>query len=375
MRTLRILLLILFTVSAMLSCGGSPGNSPAIRSNNTNPDATQSEPENASINLQQLDFSSIDPMLEEAAPQLGGGIAFILVTGRQVVYRKAFGNYKIDSVLPIASSSKWLSGAVVMSLVDEGKLSLDDPVSKFLPGFSGDKAAITMRQLFSHTSGLPPEAPCRNNKRTSLEKCANEVATMRLRSQPGTRFFYGGVSIHVGGRVVEVVTGKPWNEVFKEKIAVPLGLEKTDYFAYGETQNPRPAGDGRSTLDEFARFLMMILNGGSFEGKRVLSTSAVAEMHRDQTRGSSIEYTIFGDKGYLDPRLPKATYGVGTWREVYDESGGVLEASSPGALGSYPWIDFKRGVGGMVLTRSSFSRSLPVYLRVKKRIQEIIDAK
>ena len=324
--------------------------------------------------LNQIDFTSLDAVLEKAAPQFRGGLGFILVSRTGVIYREAYGGYDLERVLPIASSTKWMSGAVVMSLVDEGKLSLDDPVSKFLPAFAGDKAGITVRQLFSHTSGLPAEAQCRNNKRTSLEQCANEIASMRLHAQPGAKFFYGGVSMHVGGRLVEIVDGKPWNDVFLERIATPLQLSKTDYYAYGQTENPRPAGDGRSSLDEFARFLMMILNEGSFEGRRVLSPSAVVEMHKDQTGGSLIEYTIFGDKGDLDPRLPKATYGIGMWREVYEDHSDALDVSSPGALGSYPWIDFQRGVGGMILTNNTFSRSLPIYLEVKKRTQQIIDA-
>ena len=85
-----------------------------------------------------------------------------------------------------------------MALAYEGKLSLDDPVSKYLPEFSGDKAGITVRHLFSHTSGLPPEARCRNDKRTTLERCANEIAGLQLRAKPGTDFYYGGAAMHVG---------------------------------------------------------------------------------------------------------------------------------------------------------------------------------
>jgi CubicO group peptidase (beta-lactamase class C family) len=363
------LFITLLGIAFVLSC------SRVVQNNSTSPVGTNIPSPDAvrSTELNQLDFSSVDSILENAAPQFRGGLGFILVSNTGVIYRKAYGGYDLERVLPIASSTKWLSGAMLMSLVDEGKLSLDDPVSKFLPAFTGDKSGITVRQLFSHTSGLPAEAPCRNNKRTSLEQCVNEIAGMRLNSQPGTKFFYGGVSMHAGGRLVEIVAGKPWNDVFMERIAAPLQLSKTDYYAYGQTQNPRPAGDGRSTLDEYARFLMMMLNGGSFEGRRILSQNAVIEMHKDQTSGSEIEYTIFGDKGHLDPRLPKATYGVGMWREVYTGQENAPEVSSPGALGSYPWIDFQRGVGGMILTNNTFSRSLPIYLEVKKRTLQIID--
>lgn len=313
-----------------------------------------------------MDLSQIDQLLSEQGKQLGS-FAVVMVKADGVIYRKAFGNYRIDQVVPIASSSKWLAGALVMALVDDGKLSLDAPVSKYLPEFTGDKAGITVRQLFAHTSGLPPEIGCRNNRQTTLEACAKQIATVTLKAQPGTEFFYGGVSMHAGGRVVEVVTGKSWNDAFVDRVAKTLGMTSTDFFAYGPTSNPRPAGDARSTLDDYAKFLQMILNGGELNGQRVLSANAVAEMHRDQTREGAIRYSIFWNKGHLDATLPSSRYGVGMWGEKTDtQSGRILLASSPGALGSYPWIDFETKTAGAIFTRGTFSRTLPVYLRLRE---------
>ena len=331
------------------------------------PAAPQSPPASrAPTDLKTIDVSHIDRLISEQGKQLGS-FAVVIIQNDRVVYRKSFGNYRIDQVVPIASSSKWLAGALVMSLVDEGKLFLDAPVSKHLPEFTGDKAAITVRQLFAHTSGLPPEIGCRNNRQTTLEACAKQIAKATLRAQPGTEFFYGGVSMHVGGRVVEVVTGQSWNDAFVERIAKPLGMANTDFFAYGATSNPRPAGDARSSIDDYAKFLQMILNGGELNGQRVLSAGAIAEMHRDQTRGSTIRYSIFGNKGHLDPALPSSGYGVGMWGEKTDtQSGKILLASSPGALGSYPWIDFENKVAGVIFTRGTFSRTLPVYVRLRE---------
>ena len=209
-----------------------------------------------------------------------------------------------------------------MVLTDEGKLSLDDPVSKYLPEFSGDKAAITIRQLFSHTSGLPPEARCRNDKRTTLELCANEIARLKLRANPGEQFYYGGAAMHVGGRIAEIVSGRSWNELFTDKIASSLGMTKTDYLAYGPTANPRPEGDARSSLDDYARFLQMILNQGRFNDRTILSDAAVTEMHKDQTNGARIVYTIYEKHGDLDLTLLRARYGIGVWREKVEEGTG-----------------------------------------------------
>ena len=317
------------------------------------------------------DFTSIDDLLARIARR-HGGCALVVIKDEKVIYRKGSGSYGPDTVVPVASASKWLAGAVVMSLVDDGKLSLDDQVSKYVPEFTGAKSSITIRQLFAHTSGLPPEAACRNDKRTTLERCLSEIARLNLRAAPGQEFFYGGVSMHVGGRIAEIVSGKSWNDLFVERVAAPLGMSRTDFFAYGPTSNPRPAGDARSSAEEYSRFLQMLLQRGSFDGKRILTEASVLEMHKDQTAGAHIAYTIYEKHAALDPKLPLARYGVGVWRERADETGRLLETSSQGALGFSPWIDVERNLAGVLLVRASFSRALPDYLAVKDEIRRIV---
>ena len=179
--------------------------------------------------------------------------------------------------------------------------------------------------------------------------------------------------MHVGGRVAEVVSGKSWNELFVEKIAAPLGMNETDFFAYGSTQNPRPAGDARSSADEYGRFLQMILQRGVADGKQILSLDSIVEMHKDQTGRARIVYTIYEKHAALDPNLPLARYGVGVWREKMDDgSQRVGDASSQGALGFTPWIDVERNLAGVLSVQSSFSRVMPIYLELKKEIGRII---
>ncbi len=358
---------VVFFCASLAGCGQN-SNQPAVNSP-TVPAATAGvSPQPTPVSY---DFTSLDNLLERIARK-HGGCALVVVQGDQVIYRKGFGTYTPDKVIPIASASKWLSGALIMKLVDEGKLTLDDRVSKYIPEFADEKANITIRQLFSHTSGLPPEAGCRNDKRTTLERCAAEIAQVRLRAAPGEEFYYGGVSMHVAGRMAEVATGKSWNELFVEKIATPLGMEQTDFFAYGPTDNPRPAGDARSSVDEYARFLRMVLQRGTVDGKQILSASSVTEMHQDQTGGARITYTIYERHAALDPTLLQARYGIGMWREKIDDRGQLLEASSQGALGFSPWIDVKRNLAGVLSIRSSFSLALPDYLAVKDQIRRTV---
>ena len=336
-------------------------NAPAA---NVAPEATQAA----------YDFTTIDNILERAAPRLGG-CALLLIKDETVVYRKSFGRHGTDKVVPIASASKWLSGALIMTLVDEGKISLDDKVSKYLPEFGTDKSDLTIRHLFAHTSGLPPEVRCRNDKRTTLERCTSEIARIKLRNDPGEEFYYGGVSMHLGGGIAEVVSGKSWNELFTEKLATPLGMTSTDFFAYGRTDNPRPAGDARSSADDYGRFLQMVLQRGSFNGTKILSPTSVVELHKDQTGGARIAYTIYEKHSDKDPSLPLARYGVGVWREKVDESNQQLrEASSQGALGFSPWIDVERNLAGVLSVQSSFSRVMPLYLELKEEVRRIVPA-
>jgi serine-type D-Ala-D-Ala carboxypeptidase/endopeptidase len=310
----------------------------------------------------QPDFSRVDAILSRAPARIGSGCALLVVADGKVVYRRAVGGFSPERVVPIASASKWLAGAVMLSLADEGKISLDDPVARHLPEFRRDKSAITIRQLFSHTSGLPAEARCRNDRSTSLEACVARIAGMSPRSPPGKELFYGGVAMHVAGRAAEVVSGRSWNDLFLERIARPLELSKTDFFAYGPTRNPRPAGDARSSLDEYGRFLAMLLARGVHGGRRVLSERAVEEIGTDQTRGVPIAYSPLQKLARFDPRFPRARYGVGVFRL---EDGALV---SPGALGAFPWMDAGRRHAGFLITRNTFSRVAPVWIELKEAV-------
>ena len=341
-------------------------------SNPENQSARNSSAAKPQAHQVSYDFAAIDRLLERAAPSLGG-CALVLIKNDQIIYRKSFGGFAAEKVVPIASASKWLSGALIMTLVEEGKISLDDSVSKYLPQFANEKSKITIRHLFAHTSGLPPDARCRNDKRSTLQRCADEIAGMKVTANPGEQFYYGGVSMHVGGRIAEIVSGKSWHELFAEKIAGPLGMSQTDFLAYGPTANPRPEGDARSSADDYGRFLMMLLQGGNIDGKQILSPGLIVEMHKDQTGSAHITYTIYEKHGARAPHLLQARYGVGVWREKVDEATQRLqEASSQGALGFSPWIDTERNLAGVLAVQNSFSGVMPFYLQLKEEIRRIV---
>jgi serine-type D-Ala-D-Ala carboxypeptidase len=130
------------------------------------------------------DFSAVTALIQNAVNSIPlDGASLMLIKDGQVIYEQYFGDYNADTRVFIASASKWLSAATLMALVDEGKLSLDDPVSKYLTYFTGVKGAMTIRQMFSHTSGLPgirDDARCLGNPFTTMNACARQIAQLEL---------------------------------------------------------------------------------------------------------------------------------------------------------------------------------------------------
>lgn len=239
-----------------------------------------------------------------------------------------------DSLFWIASQSKPITATALMMLVDEGKVHLDDPVSKYLPEFKDvwvaveqdkehvllkrPKQAPTVRHILSHTSGLPFRSAAEQPTLDllPLRVGALTYAMTPLQSEPGTRYQYSNAGINTAGRIIEVVSGMPYEEFLDRRLFKPLGMKDTTFWpdegqvarlakSYkpdakktgleeipigqlryplsDHRRQPMPAGGLFSTATDLARFCQMVLNAGEFEGKRYLSVSAVNEMTRKQT--------------------------------------------------------------------------------------------
>ncbi|PHQ36470.1 serine hydrolase domain-containing protein [Rhodopirellula bahusiensis] len=165
----------------------------------------------------------------------------------QTVYQSAFGNRQVqpsqvpmtvDTVFDLASLTKPIATAnSVMMLVDQGKLSVDDPVSKYLPEFAGqDKESVTIKHLLLHTSGLIPDNGMSDYRGTHAESIDN-LMNQKLRSPPGTRFRYSDVGFMVLGELVERVSGKPLNEFAQKNIFEPLQMKHTGFRPVGENDD------------------------------------------------------------------------------------------------------------------------------------------
>lgn len=227
-----------------------------------------------------------------------------------------------NTLFRIASMTKPFSAAAIMMLSEEGKLQLDDPVENYLPEFrnlwmvsekSSEKMLlvqpsrkITIRDILTHTSGLAAlPGPV---KVKSISEYVHVISQLPLQFEPGTEWRYGGSGITAAARIVEVLSGMPFEEFLKNQIFIPLGMNST-YFAVpeGEAKRlatiyhpsadsvlipaevpdwysfPRPEAGLVSTASDMACWMLALLGKGMYNGTRILREESVAEMTKIQT--------------------------------------------------------------------------------------------
>ncbi|MDF2117736.1 serine hydrolase [Roseiarcaceae bacterium H3SJ34-1] len=302
-------------------------------------------------------------MIEKDA--VPGATLIVFRNGRQL-YRIDAG-IDPDAQLPVASASKWMAAALIMTLVDDGKLSLDEPIERRLPAFTGVAGKITLRQILSYTSGqgsLQGLVDIRQNPRMSLAEAANEIAARPLQDRPGQVFRYGSPAFQVAGALAEQATGETWARLFETRIARPLGLQHSYWgnpmwpeLSPSQVRNPNLQGGLVTTAEDYGRLLTMLASGGTYEGRRILSKRAIEEMERVQTGNARAGFKPYGANAMLQ-------YALGNWCEKIEPDQSCSVVSSPGALGTYPWIDRQNGLYGLFFMR----RRLPI---VEKDIQTI----
>jgi len=251
-----------------------------------------------------------------------------------------------DSVrVPLASASKLLSGVRILQLVDAGAIDLDAPVSTYLPEFTDLKGTMTMRQMFSHTSGYGDDEDS-----AVLEypvTLAQDVAYIAAHVDmpyplPGAYFAYGGIAMQVGGEVAEAQSGEDWQAGWIAHVGTPLGATSIDWQGLNPTQNYRISGGAQATLPDYAKVLAMLLGGGVGNGRRILSANALATLDADQTRGAALAYSPPGAQG-------RHAYSVGAWIETFPPAPAAPAISSIGKFGYTPWVDFDGGFFGAIM--------------------------
>lgn len=293
------------------------------------------------------DFSAVGTRTQQAmqaANVTDGGI--VIGTPRGILYKQYFGTYDDSSVIALASATKMLSGVRILQLVDRGAIDLDTPVATYLPEFTATKGTMTMREMFSHTSGYGDD----DDSLILAENIplASAVAYIACcidqpYPPPGAYFAYGGISMQVGGEVAQVQADEDWQAGWIAHVGSPLGITTIDWQGLGATQNYRIAGGGEASLPDYARLLAMLAGNGVGNGYRILSTQAVATMNHIQTAGAALAYSPPGADG-------STAYGIGAWIETTlftDPNTPVI--SSIGKFGFTPWVDFGYGYFGALM--------------------------
>ena len=371
----------------------------------------------AAVGVSSEKLARIDELFETAVKerQIAGSVVLIARKG-QVVHLKAAGfadaeakkPMATDTIFRLASMTKPVTSVAVMMLVDDGKLRLDDTVSKYLPGFKGQKVLVpgkdgaedklvdaerevTIRDLLTHTSGLIYAFPGvdeglakRYNEATinfgfgpTTERIGdnvNRLATLPLAHQPGKAFTYG-LSTDVLGRVVEVASGKDLDEFFRERIFVPLRMTDTSFlpppekagrvaalyklgedgkvvrqdkgaaWSYDGSKTYFSGGAGLlGTASDYGRFLLMLQGGGRLGGTQLLKPETVKQMTTNQIGELNV-----------GPLSPLDGFGLGfavlTERNKGKTAMSVGSYSWGGAFYTTFWVDPQKELAAVMLTQ------------------------
>lgn len=347
----------------------------------------------AELNPQKL--NEISPRMQQFVDEeLVAGAVTVVGNADGIAHHEAVGFQKLegqqplskDSVFRIASMTKPITAMTVMILQDEGKLSVEDPVEKHLPEFKGQMSIekrdgdrvtlkkpsrpITIRDLLTHTSGLPGGFPAGYSdlyftRHLTLKEATLAQSQRPLDFEPGSRWAYCNAGIDTLGRIVEVVSGQPFEDFVKGRIFDPLGMNDTAFYPdekqlarlaglYGskdgklefadwvligptrDAKHPIPAGGLFSTGGDLAKLYQTMLQGGKAGEKQILSEAAVKQMTSLQTgdldcgftpgMGFGFGWAVIKEPQGVHSMLSKGTYGHG------------------GAFGTQAWVDPQQGL-------------------------------
>jgi CubicO group peptidase (beta-lactamase class C family) len=329
---------------------------------------------------QTYDFSAATAQFQDNLTLYGSRVIAIIEQGdRGEIFRFQAGLIGPNTKAGIASCTKWLSGAVVLICAERGYFRLDDPIGQYLPIIDTyAKGDITIRQCFAMKSGLHLESPDYEIDRTlTLAQSVDLIAqNTPVIFPPGTQLDYEGDGMQVVGRICEVVTGKDWGTLAREVLFDPLGMTTADYLYFDP--NPAIAGGARCSAEDYLKFLHMLMsNGLSATGTPVMSSRSVQEFFTNQTLGLPENYSPWPPSLYY-AYLQRPDYGMGSWILAQNPTTAVVEeVASPGAFGTFPWVDRKRDLRGIIFIfqANGFSTTVQNNLRVLSQVRTEIDAK
>ncbi len=353
-------------------------------------DAALVPPEEAGLSARILE-TAVDVVAEAVVRDEIRGAVVLAARRGKVVLHEAIGLrdherkllIKKDTLFHMASNTKPVIATAILMLAEEGKLSLDDRVRKYLPAWDNYRSGeIRIRHLLSHTSGLRISKiflePVRPD--TTLAKEAERFGKIGAEETPGTTYSYSNPGYNTLGAIIETISGQKLDVFLRERIYEPLGMtdscnhetaapaermgvvykkkdgEWTVFQRPGQVRYPivRASGGMISTTRDYYRFCRMWLDGGSYEGRRLLSAESVHRAISPQTR----DIYDAGEQWKRD-----SYYGYG-WNV---ERSGAFQHR--GSEGTFAWVDPKLDLIGIVLTQSGSEAG-----RVRRQFRALVEA-
>jgi len=317
----------------------------------------------------QNNFKPVDDFLLANQKALGNDAVVMIAKDSTIIYTKALGDFNTKTRAPIASCSKWLTAALVMTFVDEGKLSLDETISTYLPIFKTyGKNYITIRNCLSQTTGIADNSRTllkilERRKFESLDDEVSSFAKKEIDANPGTSFFYGNMGLNIAARVVEVISKRSFESLVKQRLFTPLEMKNCSFAPEDNAVNP--SGGAESTAADYMNFLTMLMNKGMYKGKRILSEKAIEEMQKVQTAKATKKFVPKVAEGY--------EYGLGEWIQEQDGNGNSTVVACPGLFGTCSFIDKQRKYACIIFVKKLLSEDKKeLYLELKKKIDDVM---
>src|SRR5450432_3782972 len=306
----------------------------------------------------------MDAFLISNQKSFGNDVIAMAYKNGKLVYKKEvekeIGDFNIRSEMPAGYASQWLVAAAVMSYVDEGKISLDDKVSKYIPIFAKYmKTYITIRNCLSFTTGIKADPPgplklLQKSKYPDLETEVDAFASKReIDTNPGTEIYFSQIGPDIAARVLEVMTKKTFDRIVQDKILRPCKMRGTSFTNdNGVTSN---AADGAiTTANDFINFLGMLLNKGTFEGKTVLSEKSIAEMETIQFPNLRVKF------------MPKEAEGLKNALGCWIQNGSTV--TSLNMTGFYPYLDRNLNYAALLIQKKPDEPKKELYVQFKQKM-------
>jgi CubicO group peptidase (beta-lactamase class C family) len=316
----------------------------------------------------QTDFGPVDQLLKQNQKDMGNQYAAVVWKDGKIIYQKsATDDFTLKSQAPVVRCADWMVAAVVMTFVDEGKISLDDKVTTFVPVFGKYmKGYITIRNCLTNTTGIKAnddDKKADKDKYTKFENLEDEVNAYASRrdigTNPGTEFFYCTLGPTIAARCIEVVAKKPFERLMMERLARPLKMRTTD-FSNQTGGAPNPSVGAMSSASDYITFLTMLMNKGvTPDGKRILSEKAVKELESPQFSNLPVR------------SMPKELQGAQTGLGCYIMgSGNSTVLLAPDMLGTAVWIDPCRNYAAVLIVAKPTEEKKPVWTSMMNLINQ-----